>query len=159
MSFKIKDTALLALVISISIKPDAAGNPGIIAGPLTYTSDDNGTLVKLVPSEDTLSVAISKVGPLGTANITVTDGVTTQTFPVEIDATETTGFIFTEVVQDVAAAAGETQPVAALETTQVASSSTADVSALSTEQVAALATTDVAALATTDVAALSTAQV
>ena len=135
MNFKLKDTATTLLIIAVAATADAAGNAGIFAGPLTYTSDDNGSLIKLIPSVDSLSVSIAQIGPLGTATVSVTDGVTTQQFTVTVEATESVGMTFTLV-----------PPV-----TPVADQAVA----LSTEQVASLTTDTVAALVTADVAPLT----
>ena len=110
MKFRIFDTSLAALVIAASAKPDAAGNPGVFNGSLSYTVSDP-SIVKITPSDDTLSVAVEHVGPLGSATITVTDGIVTDTFEVEVASSETTGILF--AAAPVAKAAESSAAVAA----------------------------------------------
>ena len=50
---------------------DSKGQP--VSDTLTWSSDDNGAVVTLTPSDDTLSCVFAAVAP-GTANISVSDG-------------------------------------------------------------------------------------
>lgn len=68
MSVTMTDSQL----VSYACEPE--DNRGFaVADTLTWSSDDNGAVVTLAPSDDTLSCTFTAVAP-GTANISVTDG-------------------------------------------------------------------------------------
>ena len=74
---------------------DRAGNDAPVDGTPTWASSDE-SLVTVTPAEDGMSADVITVGPLGTAQVTVTadadlgDGVTslTGTLDVEVIASE-----------------------------------------------------------------------
>lgn len=94
MKIRILDNQTTPVTINASPAADAAGNAGIFNGPLSYTVSDS-TIVKITPSADTLSVDVERVGPLGTATVTATDGVVTQSFEVDVVASEALDITFT----------------------------------------------------------------
>lgn len=114
MKFRILDTAIASLIIHTAASADAAGNPGVFNGPLTYTNS-NPDVVKITPAADGLSVDCERVGPLGTAQITVTDGVVSDSFTVEVVASEATGIQFSAAAT-VAAASNTAAPAGAAST-------------------------------------------
>ena len=56
-----------------------------VSDTLTWSSDDNGAVVTLTPSDDTLSCLFAAVAP-GTANISVTDGTLSGTDVITVTA-------------------------------------------------------------------------
>ena len=118
MKLTIIDTQTTPITINASPAADAAGNPGVFAGPLSYHSSDD-SVIKLTPSADTLSVAVERVGPLGTGiTVTATDGVVTQSFTVDVVSSEAKDINFAvapaaAVAPAPAAGAGEVAPAIA----------------------------------------------
>ena len=102
MNFNMKDNSTAALVVAATAGLDVAGQPGVFAGPLTYSVDD-ATVVAILPSADGSQVVINRVGTTGVATVSCTDGVITATFTVTILASETTSISFAEVVPPTAA--------------------------------------------------------
>lgn len=68
MSVSMSDTQSVTYSV---LAEDSKGAP--VADTLTWSADDNGAVVTVTPSADTLSCAFAAVGP-GTATISVTDG-------------------------------------------------------------------------------------
>lgn len=62
---------------------DAKGNPASLGGALVFTSSDP-TIATVTADTTGLSANIVSVGPLGNAQITVTDGVLTGTLDLTI---------------------------------------------------------------------------
>ena len=65
-----------------------------VSDTLTWTSDDNGAVVTLTPSTDTLSCTFAAVDP-GTANITVTDGTISGTDVITVTAGSVASLVLT----------------------------------------------------------------
>lgn len=66
-----------------SIAPvDAKGNPATDAGPFTWSGD--ATLITVTPAADGLSADVAAVGPLGSTQLSVTDGTLTGTLQIDI---------------------------------------------------------------------------
>ena len=65
-----------------------------VSDTLTWSSDDNGAVVTLTPSADTLSCVFAAVAP-GTANITVTDGTLNGVDVITVDAGAVASLVLT----------------------------------------------------------------
>lgn len=65
-----------------------------VADTLTWSSDDNGAVVTLTPSADTLSCVFAAVDP-GTANISVTDGTLSASDQILVTAGPVTQLVLT----------------------------------------------------------------
>ena len=65
-----------------------------VSDTLTWSSDDNGAVVTLTVSEDTLSCVFAAVDP-GTANITVTDGTISGTDQIVVTAGPVASLVLT----------------------------------------------------------------
>jgi hypothetical protein len=94
MKITLNDTQVQPITIISTPAADAAGNPGVLNGPLTYTSSDTN-VVTVTPATDTLSASVQSIGKTGSATITVTDGIISSSFDIEVVASEATGITFT----------------------------------------------------------------
>lgn len=65
-----------------------------VADTLTWSSDDNGAVVTLTPSADTLSCVFAAVDP-GTANISVTDGTLSAADSIVVTAGAAASLVLT----------------------------------------------------------------
>ncbi len=83
-------TDVQKVAASLSFK-DAAGNAAEVSGTPTWTTSDPSILT-VTPAADGLSAEIAAVGPLGTAQISVTDGNLTA-----IQAIQVTGSAATQI--------------------------------------------------------------
>lgn len=110
MKLTIHDTQTTPVTVISSPASDAAGNTGVFNGPLSYTSSDPA-IVKVTPSADTLSVDVERAGPLGTATITVTDGIVTASIEVDVVASQAKDILF--AVAPAATTESAAAPVAA----------------------------------------------
>ena len=68
MAFTLTDIQQVTLAITVV---DARGNPAKLDGAPVWTTSD-AALLTVVPSEDGMSCVATAVGPLGTAQVTVT---------------------------------------------------------------------------------------
>lgn len=64
--------------VATLVATDDAGNPGTLDVVPAWTSSDT-TIATIVPAEDGMSAEVSAVGPVGTADITVTAGLLSVT--------------------------------------------------------------------------------
>jgi hypothetical protein len=71
---------------------DDKGQP--VGDTLTWSSDDNGAVVTLTPSADTLSCVFAAVDP-GTANISVTDGTLSAADSIVVTAGAAASLVLT----------------------------------------------------------------
>jgi hypothetical protein len=110
-NFNVADNDNTPLVVASTAGNDAAGNPGVFAGPLSYSVDGTG-VVSIAPSSDGSQVTVTRVGTTGVATITATDGIVSSSFTVTIVPSETTSINFT-AVQAAPAAAPADVPTAA----------------------------------------------
>jgi len=94
MKLTITDTQAAPVVVNASPAADAAGNTGVFNGALSYTSSDPA-IITVSPSADTKSVSVQRVGPLGVATVTATDGIVSASFEVEVVASEARDINFT----------------------------------------------------------------
>ena len=79
--------------VSYSVEPeDSKGQP--VSDTLTWSSDDNGAVVTLTPSADTLSCVFAAVDP-GTANISVTDGTLSASDVITVTAGSVASLVLT----------------------------------------------------------------
>lgn len=79
--------------VSYSVEPeDTKGFP--VSDTLTWSSDDNGAVVTLTPSADTLSCVFAAVAP-GTANISVTDGTLSDADSIIVTAGPVASLVLT----------------------------------------------------------------
>jgi hypothetical protein len=95
-NFNVADNDNTPLVVASTAGNDSAGNPGVFAGPLSYSVDGTG-VVSIAPSSDGSQVTVTRVGTTGVATITATDGIVTDSFTVTIVPSETTSINFTAV--------------------------------------------------------------
>lgn len=66
---------------------DSFGNPAVAPTGVTPAwAVDNATILTIAPAGDGMSANISTVGPIGTANVSVTDGTITGTLAVTVTA-------------------------------------------------------------------------
>ena len=79
--------------VSYSVEPE--DTKGIaVSDTLTWSSDDNGAVVTITPSADTLSCVFAAVAP-GTANISVTDGTLSDTDVIVVTAGPVASLVLT----------------------------------------------------------------
>jgi len=97
MNFNVKDDSAVGLVVAASAGVDAAGQPGVFAGPLTYSVDD-ASIATVQGSADGSQVTVTRVGTSGVATVSCTDGVLTASFTVTVVPSEATSISFAEVV-------------------------------------------------------------
>ena len=79
--------------VTYTVEPeDSKGIP--VSDTLTWSSDDNGAVVTLTPSADSLSCLFAAVAP-GTANISVTDGTLSATDAITVTAGPVASLVLT----------------------------------------------------------------
>lgn len=79
--------------VTYSVAPEDSKGVAV-ADTLTWSSDDNGAVVTLTPSADTLSCVFAAVDP-GTANISVTDGTLSASDQILVTAGPVTQLVLT----------------------------------------------------------------
>ena len=79
--------------VSYSVEAEDSKNQPV-SDTLTWSSDDNGAVVTVTPSADTLSCVFASVAP-GTANITVTDGTLTDVDVITVTAGAVASLVLT----------------------------------------------------------------
>ena len=101
-NFNLLDIDTAGLTVQATAGLDAAGNPGVFAGTLSWSVDD-ATIATVTPSADGLQGTIARVGTTGVATVTVTDGTISASFTVTITDSEATSIDFTAVTPTAAA--------------------------------------------------------
>lgn len=109
MKLTIPDTQTTPITVIASPGLDAAGNAGVFAGALSWSTSD-ASMLKLTPSADTLSVGVELVGPGALATVTATDGIVSASFDVGVVASEANDIVFTVAPAAPATAASAAQP-------------------------------------------------
>ena len=79
--------------VTYTCEPEDTKNQPV-SDSLTWSSDDNGAVVTVTPSADTLSCTYAAVDP-GTANITVTDGSISGTDVITVTAGSVASLVLT----------------------------------------------------------------
>lgn len=89
MSVSMTDSQL----VQYTVEPE--DSRGIaVSDTLTWSSDDNGAVVTVTPSDDTLSCVFAAQAP-GTANISVTDGTLSGTDVITVTAGAVASLVLT----------------------------------------------------------------